>query len=80
VAVRENMRVVVSNYWHKPGIRVTLFHDPEKAPAGGIALSLPLEDFLKALIAEGGLDEDALRTATDSVLEKVKLSSSPAVT
>jgi len=45
-------KVVISNYWHNPGIRVTVFVDPEIAPDGGIHLEIALDDLVAGVLAE----------------------------
>lgn len=73
----EKIRVVMSNYWHRPGITIKLIHDTEDAPNGAIELSITLADFLQALFHE--MKDPALEVqfanAVASTLAKVKVSS-----
>jgi len=72
--------LVQSNYWHNPGIKITLQHD-EIAPEGAIHVEADFEDVVKALLNE--MDhpikiwtrqrlESAIRKALETTLEKVK--------
>lgn len=45
-------RVVISNYWHKPGIQCKVFYNESSAPAGAIELTIFLDDFLKSIASE----------------------------
>ena len=44
-------KIIISNYWHNPGIKISLFHGDD-APEGGIKLEIPLEDFIQAIMGE----------------------------
>lgn len=45
-------KVVVSNYWHNPGITVRVIHHQETAPAGSCHVEISMEDLIQALMAE----------------------------
>jgi hypothetical protein len=72
--------LVQSNYWHNPGIKITLQHD-HLAPEGAIHVEMALEDVLKALQADFKHPlllwsrkqlKSSLEAAMTSVLEKMK--------
>ena len=70
----EKMRVVLSNYWHRPGITIKLIHDREDAPNGAVEMSISLIDFLQALFVELGEPEmeHQFARAIGNTLNKVK--------
>lgn len=80
--------LVISNYWHKPAVKVTVRHDAD-APTGAIVLETGIDDFVAALLCElphpirtltRKGQEQALREAVSRTLEKVKQASTAAMT
>ena len=72
--------LVQSNYWHNPGIKITLQQD-DTAPEGAIHVEVDFEDAIKAILVElahplkiwtRSSQEKALRKAINTVLEKSK--------
>ena len=77
--------VVISNHWHRPGIKVSILHGAD-APAGGIMLETAVDDFLLALADEMRAPVwtkaqllSQLRSASAVALEKIKTASSQAI-
>jgi len=77
----EKSIIVASNYWHQPGVKVTIRHD-ETAPHGSIHVEMSLDDFVKALSKEmthplkvwtRTAMEAAIQQAAKDAMEKVKL-------
>lgn len=74
-------KLVISNYWHNPGITVKLWKDAQTAPQGAIELSMNFEDFIQGFLQEHKHPvkiwtraqlETAIREAITTVLEKTK--------
>jgi len=72
--------LVQSNYWHNPGIKITL-HQDDLAPEGAIHVEVDFEDVIKAILVEishpfkiwtRASQEKALREAITKVLDKSK--------
>lgn len=72
--------VVISREWHEPEIKLDVI-DTEGAPFNGIAISITLPDYVKALGAELGDPaqfataaelQAGLEAAMDTVCEKMK--------
>lgn len=77
--------VVISNYWHNPGIKVSVVHGSE-APHGGIILETPIEDFVLAVGKEMTTPiwtraqlERLLEAAVNTAIEKIKMASTHGV-
>lgn len=86
--MKERTSLLVSNYWHKPGIAMRIIHCPDQAPEGGIMLEMPLEDFRKAVLAElphslklwtSAQMEAAMDTAMTAVVDKLKATTTGAL-
>ena len=81
-------KVVISNFWHNPGIEITVMHHEKKAPKGAIFVEMDFKDFLQALALEMChplriFTKNRLRTAIESaarsVIEKAKLASTEGI-
>jgi len=77
----ERSSIVVSNYWHKPGISVTFKHNQGDSPNGSIHVEIGMDDFLKAIANElphpikvwtSKAQAAAVKQAYLTALEKVK--------
>jgi hypothetical protein len=69
--------LVISNYWHKPGIKVSFVSDAD-SPKGGIQLGIPVADFIAAVAKETRtplFTRAAVARALTVALEKIKESS-----
>lgn len=75
--------IVISNFWHKPGIKIALHHGDD-APQGGISLETDLEDFIKGVLHEiahpvkvwtKAGQEKEIREAISATCEKIKAAS-----
>jgi hypothetical protein len=73
--------VIASNYWHKPGIKVSFVHDEALAPSGAIHVEVDAADLMLAVAAElpkawglltAAKRQAAVMQAFTTALEKIK--------